>query len=116
MVDEFTAALLLELVEAEMERLKTAQDACRDAFDPEGWARIRLAVHGFHRVWSQLHSSLYHLGEPTQEVLESRDKDIQRMSHEIPRSKANSAAWRAVKASERTQREALRAPSKRRGW
>lgn len=113
LVDEFTASRLRHMIEAEMDRLKVQQNICRDNYRPLEWASIKIDIHGLDQVRSFLERGLSSLGEPDQEDKEDRLRNIERISYEMPRSKANDTAWRQAKAEQKAKREAFRSPSTR---
>ena len=103
-LDEFTAGHLQDLLHDELESLREQLHEQRDKAHRLDWARMKLRIQGLHEFHNSIASYLREPGEPPDDVVESFKAEVQRWSHEMPRSKANATAWKAQKAEERERR------------
>ncbi|AWN38719.1 hypothetical protein [Methylobacterium radiodurans] len=121
-IDEFHAPYLIEVIQAEMDRLKVIQDGHRDRWEKPEYARVRVLRNELHRVWSRLTNELYVMGPPSLEDVQFLEEHIQRVSTDVPRSAGNATAYRIERAKERAEREVREAERRakrrprRRSW
>lgn len=106
-LDEFTAGYLEDLLHDELETLKEQLAEHRDNANGLAWANVKLQTMSIHRLWCSLHHHRGQLGEPLPDDVESRQQDVERWSHSMPRSKANAGAWAERKQAERERRARL---------
>lgn len=106
-ISEFTAGYLEDLLHDELETLKEQLNEHRDNGNGMAWAHVKIQASDIHSLWCDLRYRREELGAPLPEHVESLQDDVKRWSHSMPRSNANSEAWRAKKQLDRERRANL---------